>query len=88
MRTHAIKTTATDESKITQPDIKYFNSLHYSPSCRLLWHRDKKSWPHGVTNVSIPEVNMLKNSSTLAVSVPINLSIKLSFVCVNGNRET
>ena len=32
---------------------------------------------------SIPEVNMLKNSSTLAVSVPINLSIKLGFVSVN-----
>ena len=33
-------------------------------------------------------VNMLKNSSTLAVSVPINLSIKLGFVSVNGPRET
>ena len=32
--------------------------------------------------VSIPEVNMLKNSSTLAVSVPINLSVKLGFVSV------
>ena len=33
---------------------------------------------------------MLKNSSTLIVdlSVPINLSIKLDFVCVNGPRET
>ena len=30
---------------------------------------------------------MLKNSSTLAVSVPINLSIKLGFVSVNGPRE-
>ena len=35
-----------------------------------------KSWSNDMTNVSIPEVNMLKNSSTLAVSVPINLSIK------------
>ena len=42
-----------------------------------------------MTNVSIPEVYMLKNSSsTLAVSVPINLSIKLGFVSVNGHRET
>ena len=40
--------------------------------------------------VLIPEVYMLKNSSTLAVglSVPINLSIKLGFVSVNGPRET
>ena len=35
-----------------------------------------KAWSHNMTNASIPEVNMLKNSSTLAVSVPINLSIK------------
>ena len=47
-----------------------------------------KSWSHGTTNVAIPEVNILKNSSTLAVSVPINLSIKLVFVSVNGPRET
>ena len=47
-----------------------------------------KSWSRGMTNVSIPEVNMLKNSSTLAVSVPINLSIKLGFVSVNDPRET
>ena len=31
---------------------------------------------------------MLKNSSTLAVSVPINVSIKLGFVSVNDLRET
>ena len=31
---------------------------------------------------------MLKNSSTLAVPVPINISIKLGFVTVNGTRET
>ena len=30
-----------------------------------------KCWSHGMTKVSIPELNMLKNSSTLAVSVPI-----------------
>ena len=41
-----------------------------------------------MTNVSILEVIMLKNNSTLAVSVPINLSIKLTFVFVNGSRET
>ena len=31
---------------------------------------------------------MLKNSPTFAVTVPINLSIKLGFVSVNGSRET
>ena len=41
-----------------------------------------------MTNVSIAEVNMLKNSSTLAVPVPINLSIKFGFISVNGPRET
>jgi hypothetical protein len=30
---------------------------------------------------------MLKNSSTLAVSVAINISMKLCFVSVNGPRE-
>ena len=43
---------------------------------------------HCMTNVSIPEVNMLKNSSMLAVSVPINICIKLGFVSVNIPRET
>ena len=38
-----------------------------------------KTWSYGMTNVSFPEVNMLKNSSTLAVSVPVNLSIKCMF---------
>ena len=47
-----------------------------------------KSWSPGVINVSISEVNMLKNSSTLAVSVPINHFLKLGFVSVNGPRET
>ena len=47
-----------------------------------------ESCSYGMTNVSIPEVNMLKSSSTLAVSVPINLSIKLVFVSVNGINET
>ena len=38
--------------------------------------------------VSVPEVNVLKSSSTLAVPIPINISIKLSFVSVNGAGET
>ena len=41
-----------------------------------------------MTNVSIPEVNILKNSLTFSVSVPRNLFIKFSFVSVNGPRET
>ena len=41
-----------------------------------------------MTNVSVPEANMLKSSSTLAVSVPINLTIKLGSVSVNCLRET
>ena len=47
-----------------------------------------KIWSHSMTNVSIPEMNMLKNSSTLAASAPINLSIQLAFVSVNRPRET
>ena len=41
-----------------------------------------------MTNVSILEVNMLETSSTLAVSVSINLPIKFGFVSVNSPRET
>ena len=41
-----------------------------------------------MNNASIPEVNMLENSSTLAASVPRNLSVKLGFVSENGPRET
>jgi hypothetical protein len=40
-----------------------------------------------MTIVSIPVANMLKNSLTLAVSVAINISMKLCFVSVNGPRE-
>jgi hypothetical protein len=40
-----------------------------------------------MTNVSIPVANMLKNSSTLAVSVAINIPMKLCFVSVDGPRE-
>ena len=48
----------------------------------------QESWSHGMTNVSTPEMNMLKNSSTVTVSVPINISIKLDSVSVNGPKET
>ena len=37
-----------------------------------------KSWSHGMTNVSIPEANMLQNISSLAVSVPVDILIKLN----------
>ena len=47
-----------------------------------------KSWSHCVKNFSIPEVDMLQNTSALAVSVPINISIKLCFDSVNGHGET
>ena len=56
------------------------------PGGRLLRHRIQKLVPRD-ENISIPEVNMLKNSSTLAVSVPINVSIKLTSVPVNGTRK-
>ena len=48
---------------------------------------DYKSWSHGMTNVLISQVNMLKNTTKFAVSVPINLSVKFDFVFVNGPRE-
>ena len=35
-----------------------------------------KSWSHGMTNVSILEVNMLKNSSFLAVSVSVYMGFR------------
>ena len=47
-----------------------------------------KSWSQGMANVSIPEVDLFKSSSTLAVSFAIKLYIKLGFVSVNGPRET
>ena len=59
-----------------------------NPRRRTSTTQGYKSWSHGITNISISEVKMLKNILTLAVSVPINLSIKLGFVSVNGPRET
>ena len=47
-----------------------------------------ESCSRGMTNDLIPGVNVLRNSSTLAVSASINVSIKLCFVSVNGPRET
>ena len=57
------------------------------PGGRLLRHRIQ-SWSHGLTNISVSVVHILKNSSALDVSVPINLSIKLGLVSVNDPRET
>ena len=50
--------------------------------------QEYKSWSHGMTNASFSEMNMLRNSSKFATSVPINLSIKLGYVSVNSPRET
>ena len=47
-----------------------------------------KSWSYGMTNVSILNMNMLKNISIHAVCVPVNLSVKLGLVSVNRPRET
>ena len=63
-------------------------SVGYNPRRQTSTTQGYKSWSHSMTNVSILEVKMLRNSSTLAVSVPINLSIKLGFVSVNCTRET
>jgi hypothetical protein len=57
------------------------------PGGRLLRQQVFKSWSHGMTNISIPMENMLKNRWTLAVSVAINISMKFCFVSVNGPRE-
>ena len=62
-------------------------SQWFQPQAADFYDKGYKSSSHGMTNVSIPEVNMLKNSSTL-VSVPINISSKLDFVSVNDPRET
>ena len=55
------------------------------PGGRVLRHRVQHLY-HGMTNVSIPEVNILKNNSSLAICVQINFSIKLDFVFVHGLR--
>ena len=47
-----------------------------------------ESWSHCMTNVSFSEMNILINISVLVMSLPISLSIKLSFVSINGTRET
>ena len=47
-----------------------------------------KSLSHDMINVLNPEVNILKNSSTLAVYVSINLSVTLGFVSVNTPTES
>ena len=47
----------------------------YNPRRQTATTQGYKSWSHGMTNVSIPEVSMLENSSTLAVSVLINFTI-------------
>ena len=60
----------------------------YNPRQQTSTTQEYKSWSHGLKNVSVPEVNMLKNNSILVVSVPINLLIKLGSVSVNGFRET
>ena len=51
-------------------------TTHDAKVCPTVWH------------ISIPEANMLKNSSKLAASVPISLFITLGFVSVNGPRES
>ena len=59
-------------------------SIGYNPRRQTSTTQGYKSWFHDITNISIPGVNMLKNSSTLPVSVPINLFIKLGCVSLNG----
>ena len=56
------------------------------PSERLQRHRDTEAapWYDKCLNSG---VNMLKNSITFFVSVPINLSAKLRFLSANGTRE-
>ena len=49
-------------------------------ACGRLYDTGYKSWFHGMKNDSFLNVNMLKNSSTLSVSVPINIFIKFGFV--------
>ena len=59
---------------------QYFQNDREAEMSVIQWFQSQeakgyKSWSHGMTNVSILEVNMLENSSTLAVSVPINLPL-------------
>ena len=57
------------------------------PGGRLLRHRIQKSVPRCDKCLN-SEGEYVENSWTLAVSVPINLSIKLSFVSINGPMKT
>ena len=57
------------------------------PGGRLLLHRDTKVVARYEKCLNSGG-EYVKNSSTLAVSVQINVSIKFSFVSVNGPRET
>ena len=50
-------------------------ALGYNLKTANFYDTGYRTGSHGVINVSFPEVNMLKNSSTLAVSDPINLYI-------------
>ena len=54
---------------------------------RFLLTQDKKSWSHNMTNVSI-RGEYVENSSTLAVSVPINLFTEVGTLSVNGLSES
>ena len=56
-------------------------------SGRLLRHRIQKLIPRYDKCLNSRGVYILKNSSTRAVTVPINLFIKFGFVSVNGPRE-
>ena len=79
--------------------VPFVHPLKYAPGYEMsvtewLQYRAADFYDKGIQKLvlwydkSILEVIMLKNSSTLAVSAPINLSIKLGFVSVNSPRET
>ena len=53
----------------------FSNPSFASPTSQALHlrHLASRPWSYGMIDVSIPEVNKLKNSSTFAVSVLINL---------------
>ena len=45
-------------------------SIGYNPRRQTSMTQGYRSWSHSMTNVSNPEMNMLKNSSTPAVFFP------------------